>query len=162
MSVIKVFIILLKKLKIFYFTFLFFFILVNLFLLINLTYYWGGQFKSINILHISGELVRAVCAGCAQNCAKTGYFRGGGQKWPFWGGVFLGPFLKGVTFIKKIYFFLKIIVDFLGGPPWGHFLTQKKGHFLASFRTFGVRFGGVPRGKCCCNFPRYVRMRTIT
>ena len=55
---------------------------------INLTYYWGGQFKSFNKRHISGELVRAVCAGCAQNCAKTGYFRGGVKNDPFGGGSF--------------------------------------------------------------------------
>ena len=50
------------------------------YLLFNLTYYWGGQFKSINILHISGELVRAANSGGVQICAENGVFLGGGQK----------------------------------------------------------------------------------
>ena len=132
--------------------------------LFNLTYYWGGQFKSFNKRDISGELVRAVCAGCAQNCAENRVFLGGGQNW----GTF--DILLGRTFSCPFYFYKKIFLffflffllkkssrDLIGD----RFLTPKKGTFSGTFRDFS----GPPEieslGTPPCKHPRYVRMRAV-
>ena len=86
--------------------------------------------------------IRGVCSFGG----KPGTF-GGGSKMTLLGGGLFRPFLKGRNFYKNIYIFLKIIVDFLGEPPWRPFFDPKKGSLFGQFSDFWGPFRGGTPGK---------------